>query len=217
MNEYDAKFFSNIAYPPEILKNVLASVLSMAGKTQLHIAETEKYAHVTFFFNGGIEGIYPGEIRKLIPSPTDVPTYDLKPEMSARQVTDELCRLLEERHFDFIIVNLANCDMVGHTGNLDAAKKAVETVDECVGRIVNKVTEQRGVCLITADHGNAESMIDAMGGPNTAHTTDYVPLIITASIKLNSECALGDVAPLILELLGIPIPSEMTGGCLNRS
>lgn len=213
MTEYDATLTAPIAFPPEELKNVLAVVLSKAGKTQLHMAETEKYAHVTFFFNGGIEKENPGETRKLIPSPTDVSTYDSKPEMSAREVTSELCRLLDEQNFDFVIVNLANCDMVGHTGNLEAAVKAVEVVDECIGIIVEKVQTLGGACLITSDHGNAERMIDSGGGPDTAHTTDYVPLIVTAPVNIEEGCSLSDVAPTILRLLGMEVPKEMTGRC----
>jgi len=212
MTEYDATFDSPIAYEPEDLKNVLAVVLSEAGKTQLHIAETEKYAHVTFFFNGGVEKANPGETRVLVPSPTDVSTYDKKPEMSAPEVTQELKRLLDSSHFDFVIINLANCDMVGHTGNFQAAVRAVEVVDSCVGQIVESVRSHGGVCLITSDHGNAENMIDPRGGPDTAHTSDLVPLIVTIPArKLRDDCALCDVAPTVLELLGIPVPAEMTG------
>lgn len=211
MTEYDATFRVPVAFPPEELKNVLAEVLSKAGKTQLHIAETEKYAHVTFFFNGGWEVPYPGESRKLVPSPTDVPTYDRKPEMSAREVTDEFCRLLDEQTFDFVVINLANCDMVGHTGILEAAIRAVEAVDDSVGRIVGKVQELSGVCLVTSDHGNAENMLDTGGGPNTAHTTGLVPLIVTMPASLQENLALCDVAPTVLKLLDIPVPTEMTG------
>lgn len=215
MTKYDAGFTAPIAFPLEKLENVLAVVLSKAGKSQLHIAETEKYAHVTFFFNGGVETINTGETRKLIPSPADVPTYDKKPEMSAREVTAELIHLLEKQHFDFIIVNLANCDMVGHTGDLTAAITAVEVVDDCVGWIVEKVTASGGVCLITSDHGNAESMQDSHGGPHTAHTTDRVPLIVTMpGVNLTDGCALCDVAPTILYLLNLPAPREITGHCI---
>lgn len=214
MTEYDASFKNPIAFPPEELKNVLADVLSQAGKTQLHIAETEKYAHVTFFFNGGVEKAHRGETRKLIPSPTDVPTYDEKPAMSAREVTGELLRLLGQQRFDFIVLNFANCDMVGHTGKLEAAIEAVEVVDECIGRVYEKVRSQGGACLITADHGNAERMIDADGGPDTAHTTGMVPLIMTWPGHLREGCALGDVAPTVLKLLRLPIPEEMTGRCI---
>ncbi|MHB8858428.1 MAG: 2,3-bisphosphoglycerate-independent phosphoglycerate mutase [Thermoleophilia bacterium] len=215
MTEYDATFPTPIAFPPEELRNVLAAVLSNSGKTQLHIAETEKYAHVTFFFNGGIETTYPGETRKLIPSPTDVSTYDKKPEMSARLVTDALCDLLDHEHFDFVVINFANCDMVGHTGVLAAAVEAVEVVDQCVGRVVAEVQKNNGVCLITSDHGNAERMLDEDDGPDTAHTSDLVPIIVTnKDIALSEGCALGDVAPTVLRFLDIPIPAEMTGRCI---
>jgi 2,3-bisphosphoglycerate-independent phosphoglycerate mutase len=189
-------------------------VLSDAGKTQLHIAETEKYAHVTFFFNGGVETTYPGETRKLVPSPADVATYDQKPEMSAHQVTDAFASLLDHKFYDFIILNFANCDMVGHTGILAAAIQAVEVVDECVGEVVSKVLGLGGVCLITSDHGNAENMIDEDGGPDTAHSTELVPLIITKDVTLTDGCALGDVAPTVLKFLNIPIPKQMTGRCI---
>jgi len=211
MTEYDAMFDTPMAFPPETLNNVLAAVLSRERKTQLHIAETEKYAHVTFFFNGGVEQAFPGETRKLIPSPVEVPTYDKKPEMSARKVTDELAAFLDHQHFDFVIVNLANCDMVGHTGIIEAAIEAVEVVDECVGRIVAKVQNLGGICLITSDHGNAERMMDSNNGPDTAHTSDLVPLIVTAPVQLAQGRALGDVAPTILNFLNIPVPDEMTG------
>lgn len=214
MTEYDATYGLPVAFKPEHLKNVLAEVLAEAGKTQLHIAETEKYAHVTFFFNGGVEDKYTGETRKLVPSPTDVPTYDKKPEMSARQVVDELYSLLASQRFDFVIVNLANCDMVGHTGDIEAAIKAVEVVDECVGRIVKKIHSQAGICIITSDHGNAERMNEADGSPSTAHTSGEVPLIVTARVNLAQGCALCDVAPAILKLLEMPVPVEMSGHCL---
>ncbi|MFA5801804.1 MAG: 2,3-bisphosphoglycerate-independent phosphoglycerate mutase [Thermoleophilia bacterium] len=211
MTEYDIMFDAPMAFPPETLNNVLAAVLSRENKTQLHIAETEKYAHVTFFFNGGVEQAFPGETRKLIPSPTEVPTYDKKPEMSARKVTDELLDLLDHQHFDFVVVNLANCDMVGHTGIIKAAVEAVEVVDECVGSIVAKVQNRGGICLITSDHGNAERMLDSSNGPDTAHTSELVPLIVTAPVRLASGRALGDVAPTVLDFLNIPVPDDMTG------
>lgn len=216
MTEYDATFDVPVAYPPEKLNNVLAEVISRAGMKQLHIAETEKYAHVTFFFNGGKETVYPGEERVLIPSPVDVPTYDRKPEMSARQVTDELCRHLDANGYRFVIVNLANCDMVGHTGDLGATVTAVEVVDECLGRITGKVMELGGVCLVTADHGNAEVMRAESGGPDTAHTSDRVPFIITMQCRLASDYFLADIAPTVLELLQLPVPAEMTGRCIIR-
>lgn len=211
MTEYDASFKTPMAFAPETLKNVLAAVISDAGKTQLHIAETEKYAHVTFFFNGGVEKNYSGEIRKLIPSPADVQTYDKKPEMSAREVTRVFIKMIEEQKFDFAILNFANCDMVGHTGIIEAAIQAVEVVDECVGKVVSKVMENGGVCIITSDHGNAESMIDEDGGPDTAHTTGLVPLIVTRNFTLADDCALCDVAPTVLKFMNIPAPGEMTG------
>lgn len=211
MTEYDASFKTPMAFAPETLKNVLAAVISDAGKTQLHIAETEKYAHVTFFFNGGVEKNYSGEIRKLIPSPTDVQTYDKKPEMSAREVTRVFIKMIDEQKFDFAILNFANCDMVGHTGIIEAAIQAVEVVDECVGKVVSKVMENSGVCIITSDHGNAESMIDEDGGPDTAHTTGRVPLIVTSKVTLEDGCALCDVAPTVLKFMNIPAPDEMTG------
>ena len=211
MTEYDASFKTPMAFAPETLKNVLAAVISDAGKTQLHIAETEKYAHVTFFFNGGVEKNYSGEIRKLIPSPADVQTYDKKPEMSAREVTRVFIKMIEEQKFDFAILNFANCDMVGHTGIIEAAIQAVEVVDECVGKVVSKVMENGGVCIITSDHGNAESMTDEDGGPDTAHTTGLVPLIVTTNVTLADDCALCDVAPTVLKFMNIPAPDEMTG------
>ncbi len=217
MTEYDASFPTAVAFPPEELRNVLAAVLSQAGKTQLHIAETEKYAHVTFFFNGGVEPPYPGETRKLVPSPVDVPTYDQKPAMSAPEVTRELIKLLDQQQFDFVVLNYANCDMVGHTGRLAAAIEAVEMVDDCVGRAWRKVESLRGVCLITADHGNAEKMTAAGGGPNTAHTTDKVPLVVTRHWQLKDGGALCDVAPTVLSFLKIPVPAEMTGSSIIRS
>lgn len=215
LTEYDADFSAPIAFPSEEIRNVLAEVLADAGKQQLHIAETEKYAHVTFFFNGGVEKQFPGEVRKLIPSPRDVPTYDLKPEMSAREVTDELLMLLDGEEFDFIVVNFANCDMVAHTGVINAAIKAVEVVDECVDKVVSKVQELGGIALVTSDHGNAERMIDHKGGPDTAHTSREVPLILTdQSYSLRDGGALGDVAVTILQLLALEPPVDMTGTSL---
>ncbi len=214
MTEYDATFDVPVAYPPEKLRHVLAEVISSAGMKQLHIAETEKYAHVTFFFNGGEETVYPGEERVLIPSPTDVATYDEKPEMSARQVTDELCARLDADGFRFVIINLANCDMVGHTGDLGATIAAIEVVDECIGRIAEEVLEKGGVCLVTADHGNAEAMQGSNGEPETAHTSDRVPFIITMQCRLAEDYSLADIAPTVLDLLELPVPSEMTGRCI---
>lgn len=217
MTEYDATFDLPLAFGPESLANILGEVLGREGLTQLRIAETEKYAHVTFFFNGGIEEPFPGEERCLIPSPKEVATYDQKPEMSAYLVTDELLKRLDTGNYDVIVLNFANADMVGHTGIMPAAIRAIETVDDCVGRLVAKVREMGGTAIITADHGNAEVMVDETGGPHTAHTTDRVPLIL-----VNDRCKgktlrpgiLADIAPTMLHLLGIPQPKEMTGKSL---
>ena len=185
--------------------------------TQLRIAETEKYAHVTFFFNGGEEKQYPGEDRILVPSPK-VETYDLKPEMSAYEVTEKVLEAIESKKYDCIILNFANPDMVGHTGNLDAAIKAVEVIDECVGKIVKAIESQKGNLIITADHGNAEQMIDySTGEPHTAHTTNLVPLILITekeNQKLKMDGKLADLAPTILDLMNIEKPEEMTGESL---
>ena len=207
----------HIAFKKEPLKNTFGEVISEAGLTQLRIAETEKYAHVTFFFNGGEEKQYPGEDRILVPSPK-VETYDMKPEMSAYEVTDKVCEALENDKYDVVILNFANTDMVGHTGSLQAAIKAVEAVDECVGKIVKIIEEKQGNLLITADHGNAEQMIDyKTGEPHTAHTTNPVPIIlVTASkeYKLKENGKLADLAPTMLDLMGIKQPEEMTGESL---
>jgi 2,3-bisphosphoglycerate-independent phosphoglycerate mutase len=216
MVEYSAhlnKFMSTI-FPPAELTSTLGEVVSTAGLKQLRIAETEKYAHVTFFFNGGREEIFQGEERILVPSP-DVPTYDLKPEMSAPEVTDRLCAAIDAGTFDLIVCNYANGDMVGHTGNLDAAVKAVETVDNCVGRLESAITRAGGTMLVTADHGNAEQMSDpSTGQAHTAHTMNKVPLILVnppAGIKNLSNGRLADIAPTILTLMKLPLPTEMTG------
>ena len=217
MTEYDETFHLPVAFGPEVLKNILSEVLANAGRTQLRIAETEKYAHVTFFFNGGNEVPYDGEDRCLIPSPKEVATYDLKPEMSAYPVTEELLKRLDEGKYDVIILNFANPDMVGHTGIMPAAIKAIETVDECVGRLAAKVLEKQGRAIITADHGNAEVMMDESGGPHTAHTTDRVPLILVDDARKNVRLRAGilaDLAPTMLDILGIPKPAEMTGKSL---
>jgi len=218
MTEYDATFGLPIAYAQTELTSLLGGVLSAAGLKQLRIAETEKYAHVTFFFNGGNETPFPGEERCLIPSPKEVATYDQKPEMSAYLVTDELLKRLGQNSPDVIILNLANCDMVGHTGMLEAAERAVEAVDKCVGRIVAKVRELGGAVLITADHGNAEQMIDETGGPHTAHTTNNVWLVLVDDSrkgeKLREGGCLADIAPTMLKLLGLDQPAEMTGQSL---
>ncbi len=216
MTQYD-KTMPNVvvAYKPESLTNTFGEYISRLGYRQLRIAETEKYAHVTFFFNGGVETVYEGEDRALIPSPK-VATYDLKPEMSAYEVTDEAVKRINSREYDVIVLNFANCDMVGHTGILDAAKAAVEAVDKCLGRIIPAVLEQDGTLLITADHGNAEQMLDYdNGGPFTAHTTNVVPLIgIGLGNATLKEGKLADLAPTILDLMGVEKPEEMTGNSL---
>ena len=206
-----------IAFKKEPLVNTFGEVVSKNGLKQLRIAETEKYAHVTFFFNGGEEKQYPGEDRILVPSPK-VETYDMKPEMSAYEVTDKVCEALENDKYDVVILNFANTDMVGHTGSLQAAIKAVEAVDECVGRIVKIIEEKQGNLLITADHGNAEQMIDyKTGEPHTAHTTNPVPIILITdnkNYKLKENGKLADLAPTMLDLMGIKQPEEMTGESL---
>lgn len=218
MTEYDATFALPIAYGQELLTNILGGIVAEAGLRQLRIAETEKYAHVTFFFNGGVEEPFVGEDRALIPSPKDVATYDQKPQMSACLVTDELIDRLEKDIYDLIILNFANCDMVGHTGILAAAIKAVETVDTCVGRVTDKVRSLGGTVLITADHGNAEQMVDENGEPHTAHTSNPVRLIMVDDARkeqvLKAGGKLADLAPTILKLLGLPQPAEMTGESL---
>ena len=206
-----------IAFKKEVLHNTFGEVVSKVGLTQLRIAETEKYAHVTFFFNGGEEKQYPGEDRILVPSPK-VETYDQKPEMSAYEVTDKVVEAIQSNKYDVVILNFANTDMVGHTGSLPAAIKAVEAVDECVGRIVKIIEEKKGNLIITADHGNAEQMIDyATGEPHTAHTTNPVPIILITedqTIKLKENGKLADLAPTMLDLMGIEKPEEMTGESL---
>lgn len=216
MAQYDETLDLPIAFPPEELENVLGEVLSKHGLIQLRIAETEKYAHVTFFLNGGQERCYEGEDRCLIPSPK-IATYDLKPEMSVYEVTDEVIRRIQSGKYDVIVLNFANMDMVGHTGILDAAVQAVEAVDICMGRIIETLKEKEGVALITADHGNAEQMINLeTGEPFTAHTTNPVKCIYFGNdmIKALKNGKLCNLAPTLLELLGIPKPQEMTGKSL---
>lgn len=212
MTQYDATMPNvDVAFHPQTLKNTLGEYLSNLGMTQLRIAETEKYAHVTFFFNGGTETIYPGEDRVLIHSPK-VATYDLQPEMSAYQVTDALVEKIDSGAYDVIILNFANCDMVGHTGIFDAAKAAVEAVDTCVGRVIDAIQRMHGVALITADHGNAEKMYEEDGSPFTAHTTNPVPFCVVGyPCKLRADGKLADIAPTMLKILGLPQPKEMTG------
>jgi 2,3-bisphosphoglycerate-independent phosphoglycerate mutase len=218
LTEYDATFGLPIAFGQEELTNIFGDIISRAGLTQLRIAETEKYAHVTFFFNGGSEVPFPGEERALIASPKEVATYDEKPEMSAYLVTAELLKRLDSGAYDVIILNFANADMVGHTGILPAAIKAVEAVDDCVGKLTDKVLSLGGRVLITADHGNAEVMVDETGGPHTAHTCDVVPFILVDNVRkdatLRSGGILADLAPTMLAILGIPQPKEMTGKSL---
>jgi 2,3-bisphosphoglycerate-independent phosphoglycerate mutase len=217
MTCYDETFGLPVAFGSDELQNIFAEVIGNAGLTQLRIAETEKYAHVTFFFNGGRETAFPGEDRALIPSPKEVATYDLKPEMSAYLVTDELLKRLDEDKYDVIILNFANADMVGHTGILEAAVRAVEVVDECVGKLVERVLQKGGAALITADHGNAEVMVDEQGGPHTAHTCDMAPVVLVDDARKGAKLrkgVLADLAPTMLEMLGIPQPPEMTGKSL---
>jgi len=193
----------------------LGEYLSKQNKSQLRIAETEKYAHVTFFFNGGVEAVYDGEDRVLIPSPK-VATYDLQPEMSANEVCDSVCERILSGKYDLIVLNFANCDMVGHTGIIEAAQSAVKAVDNCVQKVYNSVVEAGGICLITADHGNADKMLEDDGvSPFTAHTTNPVPFIVTQEgVKLREGGCLADIAPTILDIMNIEKPNEMTGSSL---
>lgn len=213
-SRYDEKLTKlPVAFPPESLDDTFGEYVSKLGLTQLRIAETEKYAHVTFFFNGGVERVFPGEDRILVPSPKQFPTYDLIPEMSAFEVAEKCAEAILSGKYDLIICNLANCDMVGHTGFMDAAVKAVETVDACVGKIAAASSEMGGITLVTADHGNADCMMEE-GQPHTAHTTNPVPLIICgADIKLRPG-RLADIAPTMLELMGLNKPSLMKGESL---
>ena len=221
---YDASFKGvNVAFPPDEIKNTLPQYLASLGKTQLHIAETEKYAHVTFFFNAKLEAPVEGETRIVIPSPK-VATYDLKPEMSAYEVADKAVEELGTGNYDVMVLNFANCDMVGHTGVYEAAVKAVKTVDECVKKVVDKVLEMGGEAIITADHGNADKMVDENGHPFTAHTTNLVPLVIVGErfkgkklphpFPEQKDGRLSDIAPTLLTMMGIPVPKEMTGRSL---
>jgi len=227
MTNFDVKLFeAKVAFHQRPLRNTLGEVLSKAGVKQLRTAETEKYAHVTFFFNGGIEEPFLGEDRDMIASPK-VATYDLQPEMSSVPVTTNAMMRIRQGAYGFVLVNYANCDMVGHTGVFAAAKLAVEAVDTALGQLLDVIKEKNGIAIITADHGNAEMMIDpATGGPWTAHTIDLVPCILydptgqlsgkfgSNGIKLRDGGVLADVAPTILEILDIPLPKEMTGKSL---
>lgn len=221
MTQYDATIDAPVAFPPEELRNTLGQVLAAHGRRQLRIAETEKYAHVTFFFNGGEEEPNPGEDRILIPSPK-VPTYDLQPEMSAYAVTEKVIEAIASEQYDVIVLNYANADMVGHTGLMTAAIVAVNTVDDCLGRVTEAVLARGGAVLITADHGNADEMAEPGGhGPHTAHTNSPAPFLLVypplQAARLRSAGGLEDIAPTMLELLGIPKPDEMTGRSLLES
>ena len=215
MTQYDATMPNvKVAFLPESLENTFGEYISKKGLRQLRIAETEKYAHVTFFFNGGVEAVYDGEDRVLINSPK-VATYDLQPEMSAYEVTDAVVERIESGDYDVIVLNFANCDMVGHTGVFEAAVKAVETVDTCVGRVVDAIEKMGGVALITADHGNADQMIDyETHEAFTAHTTNVVPLILIGAQKKLKPGRLADLTPTLLDLMGLEKPAEMTGESL---
>lgn len=218
LSEYDTCFRASVAFPPYRLKHIFAEAISEQGYKQLRIAETEKYAHVTFFFNGGIETPYPGEDRILIPSPK-VATYDLQPEMSARELTHRLVKEIQNKKYEVIVCNFANPDMVGHSGNFAATVKAIETIDECLGSIIQVIKEEGGEFLITADHGNAEQMFDyKTNQPHTAHTSDPVPFIYMGrkAIIVKEDGKLSDIAPTMLYLLGLPSPSEMTGHSLLK-
>jgi 2,3-bisphosphoglycerate-independent phosphoglycerate mutase len=218
LTEYHEDWDYPVAFPPARPSVTLASTLADRGKRQLHVAETEKYAHVTYFFNGGEEDEYPGEERRLVDSPRDVPTYDKKPEMSARAASRAFTQSWGETDFTFGIINFANPDMVGHTGVIEAAVKGIETVDECLGQVVEAVRESGGVCVITADHGNADQMLEPDGSPNTAHSKKPVPLIVTADVgELREGGTLADVAPTILALLGEEQPPEMSGKALQET
>ena len=224
--QYDPNFPVKVAFPPESLNNFIGQIVSENGLKQYRTAETEKYPHVTYFFNGGVEIPLPGEERHLIPSPR-VATYDMEPEMSAEELTISCSKAIKSGNYAFVVINFANPDMVGHTGNMDATIKAIETVDKCIGQIVNATGEMGGSILITADHGNAEVMKGSAGEPWTAHTTNKVPLIFIEGekrkipnmgneIKLRDNAGLADIAPTLLQLLNLPIPKEMTGKSLIK-
>jgi len=210
--QYDENLDIPVAYPKESIENTLGVVISNNGLKQFRVAETEKYAHVTFFFNGGVEEPEEGEDRCLVPSPKEFPTYDLIPQMSAEKVCDKLLEAIRSKEYPLIVCNFANCDMVGHTGVLEAAVKAVETVDTCVGRIVEEISkDDEAVLLLTADHGNADCMINEDGSVNTAHTTNLVPFCVNMKEVTLNDGRLSDIAPTILDLLEIEKPAEMTG------
>jgi 2,3-bisphosphoglycerate-independent phosphoglycerate mutase len=218
MKQYDETFKDvQVAFKPEKLTNTLGEYLASIGKSQFRIAETEKYAHVTFFFNGGIEAPNANETREIIASPK-VATYDLQPQMSAVEVCNRLKTVLLKDKYDFVVVNFANCDMVGHTGVIPATQQAVATVDDCVRQVVEATLTAGGVAFVTADHGNAEKMLDEKGNVFTAHTTNPVPFIMVDTARRNarlaSDGALCDIAPTLLSSMGLPIPAEMTGKSL---
>jgi 2,3-bisphosphoglycerate-independent phosphoglycerate mutase len=214
LTEYQKGWEYPVAFPPHVPKVTLAQVIAAEGSNQLHVAETEKYAHVTYFFNGGREVEWEGEERCLVPSVRDVPTYDHKPEMSARAAADAFCERWRDDGFRFGIINFANPDMVGHTGDIPAAAKAIETVDACLGDVVATVHESGGACIVTADHGNADNMLEPDGSPNTAHSTNPVPFIVTVEGVTVAGGRLADVAPTALGLLGVDRPEAMTGHSL---
>jgi 2,3-bisphosphoglycerate-independent phosphoglycerate mutase len=214
MTRYRDDFDCPVAFEEQEVTETLAEVLSENRIGQLHIAETEKYAHVTYFFNGGREEEWPGEVRILVPSPREVPSYDHKPEMSALEVTDRFVEAIQSGEFGFAVLNYANPDMVGHTGSIPAAVRAVATVDECLGRVVDAVDAVGGVSLVTADHGNAEHMLEPDGSPHTAHTTNPVPLVLTDTSASLSNGELSDLAPTVLALCGLDKPLQMTGKTL---
>jgi 2,3-bisphosphoglycerate-independent phosphoglycerate mutase len=218
MTRYAAELDTPVAFAEQDVPATLAEVLSEHGLRQLHVAETEKYAHVTYFFNGGREEAWPGEERVLVPSPRDVPSYDHKPAMSADEVADRVVERIGD-DFAFCIVNFANPDMVGHTGSIPAVVEAVETVDRCLARVADRVAELGGACLVTADHGNAERLLEDDGvSPHTAHTTNPVPLVLTLSdVELRDGGEIADLAPTVLALLGLEQPSEMTGRSLVKA
>jgi 2,3-bisphosphoglycerate-independent phosphoglycerate mutase len=220
LTEYDPKLEMEVAFPKETITESCGEVIAREGLKQFRCAETEKYAHVTYFFNGGREAAFEGEERKLVPSPRDVPTYDKKPEMSAEGVTRAVVEAIKSDAYDFILVNYANPDMVGHTGVLDAATHAVEAVDVGIGEIRDAVLEKGGALIITADHGNCETMVDEQGNPHTAHTTNPVPLYYVSAkdkdVTLRSGGRIADVAPTMLEILGIEKPAAMTGQSLRE-
>ncbi len=221
MTEYDQRIALPAIFPPSQLKNILGEVLSLNQVRQFRVSETEKYAHVTFFFNGGVEEPFSGEDRLLIPSVKDVPTYDYKPEMRAMEIAEAAVERIDSGEYDFVLINFANLDMVGHTGKLEAAIKACEAVDSALGKVADAALKRGWVCIITSDHGNAEQMLDyETKKPHTAHTTNPVPFILVDNerkrIELKDDMGLADVAPTVLELMGLDVPDEMEGKSILR-